>query len=93
MNPMKPDRKQLEADLLQFVQIRGVRHAGVTPLTDLLESGLLDSLLLMDLIFHIEELYGIRFESDHIDPSNFRTISAIVNLVLNQLSVSQRQPD
>jgi acyl carrier protein len=90
---MVPDRKKLEAELVQFVQSRGLRHAAVTSLTDLLESGLLDSLLLMDLIFHIEELYGVRFESDDLNPSHFRTVAAIVNLVLSQLSVSQRRPD
>ena len=90
---MTPDRKQLEAELVQFVQSRGARHAAVTSSTDLLDSGLLDSLLLMDLIFHIEELYGVRFESDHVNPANFRTIAAIVNLVLDQLPESKRQPD
>jgi acyl carrier protein len=90
---MTPDRKQLEAELVQFVQARGLRYAVVTSSTDLFESGLLDSLLLVDLIFHIEELYGIRFESDHVDPSNFRTIVAIVNLVLDQFPVPQRRPD
>jgi acyl carrier protein len=90
---MTPDRKQVEAELVQFVQSRGVRHEAVTSTTDLLDSGLLDSLLLMDLIFRIEELYGVRFESDHVNPANFRTIAAIVHLVLEQLPVSKRQPD
>jgi acyl carrier protein len=87
---MMPDRHQLEADLLDFVRARGERHAAVTSLTDLIESGLLDSLLLVDLILHIEEYCGIRFESDDINPSNFRNMSAIVNLVLGQLSVPRR---
>ncbi len=87
---MTADRKQLEADLLQFVRSRGPRHAEVTSLTDLLESGLLDSLLLMDLIFHIEEAYGIQFDSDHVNPSNFRTIAAIVNFVLDQTPEPRR---
>ncbi|MGA8002942.1 MAG: phosphopantetheine-binding protein, partial [Pseudolabrys sp.] len=65
----------------------------VTLRTDLLESGLLDSLLLMDLIFHIEEMYGIRFDSDHVNPSNFRTITDIVSFVLDQAPVSQRHPE
>jgi acyl carrier protein len=90
---MTVDRNRLEADLVQFVQSRGSRHAEVTSLTDLLESGLLDSLLLMDLIFHIEEAYGVRFDSDNVNPSNFRTIADIVNFVLDQLSTLQRQPD
>jgi len=84
------DRKRLEADLQQFVQSRGSRHANVTLQTDLLESGLLDSLLLMDLIFHIEEKYGVRFDSDNVNPSNFRTIVDIVNFVLNQEPTSLR---
>ena len=74
------DRKQMETDLVQFVQSRGRRHARVTPATDLLESGLLDSLLLMDLIFRIEERYGIRFDGGDVNPSNFRTISSIAGL-------------
>jgi acyl carrier protein len=82
---------KLEADLLYFVQSRGSRHAEVTSETDLLESGLLDSLLLMDLIFHIEEVYGIRFDSDHVSPANFRRIVDIVKFVLEQ--VPRRQPD
>ena len=81
---MKPDRQQLQADLLQFVQSRGPRYAAVTPDTDLLDSGLLDSLLLTDLILHIEGLYGVAFDSHHISPANFRTVSAIVALVLDQ---------
>ena len=90
---MTGDRKQLEADIVQFVQARGKRYAEVTLRTDLLESGLLDSLLLMDLIFHIEEAYGIRFDTDHVNPSNFRTIVDIVSFVLDQTPVSQRHSE
>jgi acyl carrier protein len=82
---MKPDRQQLEADLLQFVQARGRRHAAVATDTDLLDSGLLDSLLLTDLILHIEGLHGIEFDSHHVSPANFRSVSAIADLVLKQV--------
>jgi acyl carrier protein len=81
---VKPDRQRLEADLLQFVQARGPRYAAVTPDTDLLDSGLLDSLLLTDLILHIEGQYGVAFDSHHISPANFRTVAAIVGLVCEQ---------
>ena len=84
---MMADRKQLEANLIQFVRARGSRHASVTSQTDLLESGLLDSLLLVDLIFHVEETYSVRFESDQVNPSNFRTIEDIVSFVQNQTSM------
>jgi acyl carrier protein len=90
---MTVDRKQLETDIVQLVQARGARYTEVTLRTDLLESGLLDSLLLMDLIFHIEEVYGIRFDSNNVNPSNFRTIMDIVSFVLDQAPVSQRHPE
>ena len=83
-----PDRKQMEADLVQFLQARFLHREEVTSHTDLLESGLLDSLLLVDLIFQIEDRYGVQFESDHVSPHNFRAVSAIVNLVMEQLQLS-----
>jgi acyl carrier protein len=81
---MKPDPQQLEAELLQFVQSRGPRYAAVTRDTDLLDGGLLDSLLLTDLILHIEGQHAIEFDSGHVSPANFRTVSAIAGLVLEQ---------
>ena len=86
---MSSDRKGLEADLTHFVQSRGMRYAQATLQTDLLETGMLDSLLLMDLIFHIEESYGVRFDSDQVNPSNFRTIEDTVSFVLKQKASPQ----
>jgi acyl carrier protein len=80
-----PDRKQLEADIVQFLQSRCLHREEVTSHTDLLEEGLLDSLLLVDLIFQIEDRYGVRFESEHVSPDNFRTVYTIANLVMDQL--------
>ena len=86
---MTADRKGLEVDLVHFVQSRGTRYAKATLQTDLLETGLLDSLLLMDLIFHIEDANGLRFDSDQVNPSNFRTIEDTVSFVLKQKSAPQ----
>ena len=82
---MVPDRQAIEIELLNFVRARGPRHAAVALDTDLLESGLLDSLMLTDFILYIEQTFGVQFDSDDISPSNFRTISAAVNLLLNRL--------
>lgn len=90
---MTIDRKKLEDDLMHFVRSRSPRHAAANPRMDLLESGLLDSLLLVDLIFHIEESYGVRFDSDQVNPSNFRTVEDIVGVVLGQSSMPQAQAD
>ena len=81
---MIPDRAQIEADILQFVRSRCPQSPGLGTDTDLLDEGLLDSLLLVDLIFQVEDRYGIKLGSDHVSPSNFRNVSSIVNLVLGQ---------
>lgn len=83
---MTIDKNKLESDLLEFVQSRHPNLAELTPDTDLLEDSLLDSLLLMDLIFQIEDRYGIRLGSDQINPSNFRTAAAIARLILGQMN-------
>lgn len=90
---MTINRKKLEDDLMHFVRSRSPRHAAASPRMDLLETGLLDSLLLVDLIFHIEESYGVRFDSDQVNPSNFRTVEDIVGVVLGQLPMPQPQAD
>jgi acyl carrier protein len=85
---MIPDRQTLEADILQFVRSRAPNTPGLGLDTDLLEEGVLDSLLLIDLIFQIEDRYGIKLGSEHIGPANFRTPAAVVTLVLSQTSDS-----
>jgi acyl carrier protein len=87
------DRKKAEAELVRFVQMRGQGRAEVTPQMNLIENGLLDSLMLVDLIFHLEESYGLRFESDHIAPSNFHSISAIIDLMADRASVAGQPPN
>lgn len=81
---MTVDRNQIEDDLLEFVRSRQPNSTELTSDTDLLEDSLLDSLLLMDLIFQIEDRYGIRLASDQIKPSNFRTTAAIARLILGE---------
>jgi acyl carrier protein len=90
--PPTPDRRQVEADLLAFVRARGQRHAQAVADLDLLDSGLLDSLLLMDLIFRLEERYGLRFDGNDVNPSNFRSISAIIDTVMDHVAARERQP-
>ena len=89
---MTPDPQQVEADVLAFVRARGLDHARVAADTDLIDGGLLDSLLLTDMILHIEERYGIVLDGGEVSPANFRTVDAIVGLVLGRSATSRPQP-
>ena len=82
-----PERSQIEADILQFVQAR-CPQSPLTADTDLLDEGLLDSLLLVDLIFRLEERYGVSLGSDQVSPGNFRSARAIADLVQKQDAAS-----
>ena len=75
----------VEENLVGFIQERGPQFADVTVDTDLLESGLLDSLLLVDLIFFIEERYGLRVDAEFVAPATFRTLAGLANFVRTQI--------
>ncbi|MBT8083805.1 MAG: hypothetical protein KJN72_01170 [Woeseia sp.] len=54
--------------------------------TDLLEDGLLDSLLLVDLLMYLERDYKISVGLEDLELDNFRSISAVESFVNARLS-------
>lgn len=68
-------------ELLDFLAKRVSAGEPLRANTDLLESELLDSLLVMDVVAHVESAYGARLENSDITPRNFRTVAAIAGLV------------
>jgi acyl carrier protein len=71
---------RIETEIIEFLAERGGGEH-LAPRTDLLASGLLDSLLIMDLIAHLEHAYCIRLRNDDVAPANFRTPAALAGLV------------
>jgi D-alanine--poly(phosphoribitol) ligase subunit 2 len=51
---------------------------------DLFTSGILDSLQLVELLFQLEEQFGIRISLGEIDLENFRSIDCIALLLVRQ---------
>jgi acyl carrier protein len=52
--------------------------------TDLLQTGILDSLQLVDLLLNLEKEFGIRISLDSLDLESFRSITRIAELVEKQ---------
>lgn len=71
----------IQADLLRFISSRVPQDEEVTPETDLLESELLDSLLIMDLVAHIEATHRVKLDNADIAPRNFRSVESLTKLV------------
>lgn len=54
--------------------------------TDLIETGLIDSVFMMEIVTDMEDRFGIEIDGDDIDPGNFVSISKIYEMVLKYLS-------
>ncbi len=49
--------------------------------TDLLETGLLDSMGLVDLLMHIEKAFGLTIGLEDLDVEDFRSVTSIAAVV------------
>ena len=49
--------------------------------TDLVETGLLDSLALIELLAQLEETFGVSVSTDDLELENFRSIASITGFV------------
>ena len=70
--------------LLQ-THLPGEDPANLTPTTELLSSGVLDSLATLELVSFIEQQYGIALEAHEVDATNLGTLTAIATLVQAKL--------
>lgn len=62
--------------------------------TPIIQSGLLDSLTLLDLVHFIESSWGVRLSAFDINSSNFRDIQTLASVINERMtSVSARAHD
>lgn len=75
----------------QIVQILSDKiHVEVPSVdTDLMETGLLDSLTLVELMASLEEKFGISISFDDIELDNFRSVERIADFVVAQQSMKE----
>lgn len=69
----------LRADILQFVQtdLGGSQSVAIDENTNLIQSGVLDSMGLMRLIDYLEQRVNIRVPDTEVLPDNFKTVAEI----------------
>ena len=58
--------------------------------TDLFDSGALDSMAFVELLFHLEREFGIKTSVDDLEMENFRSIARIAEFVIARGSPSDR---
>jgi acyl carrier protein len=77
-------REELKADLIRF--LRRIQKPDrpietVEEDTSLIESGLTDSLALLEIITYLETAYGVDFRERGVDPDDLDTIGKILDLI------------
>jgi acyl carrier protein len=71
------------AEVIHFLEdyFRERYSDDITADTDLIETGLLESLMILDLNAHIEQRYEICFEPEEVAPRNFRSVRTLAALI------------
>lgn len=90
---MNDSQAVVEAGLLQLCNSRLRPKDPITTETRLLEQGLLDSLMVMDLVNSIEKQFDISIENAAISPRNFRNVRALAAMVTSQLAARDKRAD
>lgn len=75
--------RQLVLELLQpRIESLGMDRSALTDELSLLDSGLVDSMSLMDIVLALEQRVGRKLDLSRLTPDDFTSISGLVNFVL-----------
>ncbi len=66
------------------------RRSGVKPGDKWLETGLLDSLGILDLVHFLEAEFSIHVSDEELSPENFQSLAAVVSFVAAKQAASIR---
>ena len=81
----------IEEQIHQYIlhtQLPGEDPDNLQPDDDLLDSGILDSMGIMQLITHLEKEYGISIPTEEIEPEKFASVSALAAFVQDKQTTS-----
>ena len=82
------DRERYKLELIEF--LRTIQRPDY-PLDDideessLVESGLIDSLALLQIVSYLEQTYRVDFNERGIDPDDLRSVNSILDLISREL--------
>lgn len=68
-------------DRVQRLFVETLKIPAPAPATDLIETGVLDSLALVELLFALEQEFGVTIPLEELDIDSFRSIESIAGLV------------
>lgn len=81
------DRERSRQELIDFlrtIQKPDYPLAAIDGESGLVESGLIDSLALLQIVTYLEETHGVDFSERGIDPGDLRSVNAILDLIARE---------
>ncbi len=80
MKPQSGEEGDLEAEIAEILATE-LTLPRLSPDADLIGGGYLDSLALVDLVFHLEQRFGFEVGLDDLEARNFSSINHIADFV------------
>ena len=84
MNKATSERQQREANLIQFLRTIQRPDCPIDDIDEhqhLTETGLIDSLAVLQIVLYLEQTYNIDFRENGVDPGELLSVSAILDLI------------
>ena len=78
------DRSQVENEILVYLRSGPLADDSLLADTDLIQTGQLDSMLVMDLVHFIESQFDVGLDPTDIAPRNLRTVAAMAQCVTDK---------
>lgn len=82
------DDRTIEQTLLQYLQEHHLVRGPIDCQTDLIESGQLDSMVVMDLVGFVASSFGVEMSPREISPENLRSVERLARFVAASSRVS-----
>ena len=80
---------EIQLKIVEFL-VSATGQSSIDGETELQESGIIDSLMMMDLLVFVETELGIRLEFEDITPEVFETPATISRLIESRIAGQQR---
>jgi acyl carrier protein len=89
---VKMDTKNIITTFVAEKFMKGKKSLALTDDSSFIESGIIDSLGVLELTAFIEETFSFRVEDDELVPDNLDSINRIVDFITLKLAGIQAQP-
>lgn len=74
----------IAAELSDYLNRDPRVDGSIGPDTELVESGRIDSLAILDLVVFVEERFGVSLTADDLTPQNLASVAALASLVASR---------